>query len=447
MPLRAKKSLNKKKRTYTIASDGGDGNYVCDGNADQDTINLALTENPGQKFIILSGDYSINNPITPLSNQEIIIQGTITQANKVTSLLTGNANKDQAVASVTDGSLFHEGQYLGILDPTLTVLIESAGKSLPRGEAGKIIDITGNNITFESNLSQDYTLAGGSYVTTCHSTFLLDTIYNTSITGIGGSINNDKSNQVEFEPLNLGGLGENIKVACGISVKSCENITINNLNISNAMLHNIFNYLSSNIKITGNTCTAPYFKNIGNWLCSQGSILNNTCTNSSYEDGIILYTGNTNFFINNNTCTGNKRSAIYINTNNTNITMNRNYSQNTGTNYGVYVLGTNITGNNNTYYSPVSHGCIKISGTNVTLNNETYTGSLGGTKNGYGILFINTGAAYPTNVTINNPSINICKVGIIAYPGTASSIINQPTYSGCTTNLTDNSAGGLTINA
>lgn len=436
---------NEYKKTLTISPPGGDGHYVCDGTGDQEIVNLAFNENPGQRFIILNGDYSINNPILPLDNQEIIIEGTITQNIAVTSLLTENASSGQATVTVTDASLFFKGQYVSVLDPSQVVYIESAAKNFAWGEAGKITDITGNVITLEGNLSRNYTVAGGAYLTTCHSSFLLENVYDVNIRGNGGAINNNKASQIEFEPLNLGGAGENVTVACGVSIKNSEKISISGLSISNAMLHNIFNYLSKNITIDHNTCTTPYFKNIGNWNCSNVSILDNTCTNSSYEDGIILYAGNSYFNISNNSCSGNKRSAFFINTINSHITFNKNYAANTGTNYGVYLLGSNITARNNTYYSPASHGCLKISGTDITIDDETYTGSLAGTKNGYGILFINTSTAYPTNVVINNPVLTNCKVGIVASAGTVNCEVHNPTYSGCTANLTDNSGGGLTI--
>jgi hypothetical protein len=380
--------------------------YVCDGTTDATTIQTALTavsSAGGGRVILLEGQFNLSKEIILGNNTTIEGQGNGTVlyvSNVISSVLTADANTGQANITVTDGTKFYVGQWVAVAANNST-----AHYSTKCAETGQIQAINGNVITMGANLANSYTTSQTATLYSCHSAILINGLtYYVTIKNL--KIDGNKSHQGAIQPLVIGTSGEERRCSSGIAAYLAKYLTIQNVNVVNSNLHNLSmdscDYCDVSEKSLFDACND---KNILAMVCTYCKFIGLHCSNSVNEDGINLYSTNTNCQILSCTCKSNGRNGIYsrgtnniiignICTLNTSNGINVAYSTypeiNENVCYSNTAAGISISHNPQTDVNGVAQGNICYSNgtngiSNVRCNNMNIIGNscIGNTGNGF----------------------------------------------------------------
>jgi hypothetical protein len=367
---------------------------VGDGVAD-DTRAIQAALDAATIVVVPEGVYRITNALRPRGNQQIELNGTIKVSDAHIQPLTADVAAGQPRVPVRDASGFYAGQWVTLGDEGLP--IQGGGKNKVRreaGDCGRIAKIEGNTLVMELNLRRSYTLRGKARIGTQPSALLI-TQSNVHIRG-RGVIDGNKAGQFDFAPGDMTvskGRGEDTRAGCGISIDSdpgaIADFTIEGITVRDAILHNISLYRVRNASIVGVNCIGAHDKNILLRLSEDCRLLGNRCVDSSFEDGIIIYSGNRHCVIQGNICTGNARMGICVNAFQPGILLAGNICRRNPLNFSIRGDNgsstgdfsaegrVNIEGRGNVIQGLIALGSVSLSATDVVFEGGTISGEEG----------------------------------------------------------------------
>lgn len=355
-----------------------------DGRAD-DTAAIQKALDTGRQVTIPEGTFRITNALQPKAGQVVEIEGTVKVGDSDIQPLTSDAAAKQNAVQVKDASGYYPGQWVTLGADSLRM--QGGGGNKDRregGDCGRIASIEGNTIRFELPLKRDYKVADKARLGTQCSAFLV-TVPGVRIHGTG-VIDGNKKKQFDFAPGDMTaskGRGEETRAGCGISVDSLVDplagISIERITIRDCILHNLSLYRVQHSRIDRVTCTGAHDKNILLRYSEHCQLTANQCRDSSYEDGIILYSGNHHCVLQGNICTNNARLGIGVNAfqegivlggnicrdNAANISLRGDFCSSTGDFCGGKG-GVRIEGRGNQVMNLVALNSVTICGTDVS---------------------------------------------------------------------------------
>jgi len=273
---------------------------VGDGETDDyDAIMSAINSN-SNKFVRIGSNvsevYIISKPITPPSNTYLIIDGTLKMEDGYAGIpIAEDISAESTEATVTDaGDYFKVGQWVSVTDDDAT-----ATERRKWGNTVIITDIQGDLITFQDGFRDSYTVSSNATIGHTQSNIVIDSVSNVNIFG-NGWIDNNKSNQdLWIEPIRVtGGLMEEVRAGCGISVYESDRVTIDGVNIKDSMLHNLSLFEADQSDIRN-----LYVKNSGDkgvlvFNVSKSKI-HDIRSHDSGEDCFTIYANNTDLVVSN----------------------------------------------------------------------------------------------------------------------------------------------------
>jgi len=356
-----------------------DGTYTENVNIDKDHLTIK-SENGAKKTIVLAADPS--DHVFEVTADYVEIDGFAVkgagETHKVGIYIGSGVSHCSAFNNIASNNYF--GIYLDhSSNNTLTNNIAS------RNRDGIWLDGSSNNIITNNSISNNYRygtyLKSSSDNTLTGNTFIEDglIVWDSHNNTIENNIVNGRP-LVYFEEVS----GERITDAGQVILVSCNNITVENLNLSDTAV-GVELWKTSDSKIINNIASNNYFgiyldhssnniitNNIAsgnsdgiNMFSSSNNTITNNTAKSNTNRGIYLYCSSYNE-IRNNIANSNWRGVCLYSSNNNRIYLN-NFTNNT---YNFYRLGST-----NTWNSP--NPIIYI------YNSKTYTSYLGNYWNDY----------------------------------------------------------------
>lgn len=354
------------------------------------TLLQGLIDN--NSVVNITSDYEIDAPLVVPSNRTINLNGTLKMTNGKSTTLNGAVTKGAFTFTVTDASVFRVGQWIGITDSTKFFIYDAFW-----AWSDEITAINGNDITLAGEAPEDY-LDGGTVGST-NSVFLLETVTNVTIQGTG-SINGNKSNQVQLSPIRWQSkIVEQFQANCGISVfYECEDITVSGITLFDCMRHGIMTAAigaltgNSNIALSDINAHDNREKNIGFYYTDGGTLTDIIANDAVWEDGVICYTGCDNFIMTNISASRNNRYGVsWQQTNSgltaTNITTDQNVQS-----------GIRIAAPDSTWNNCVMTDRLELSGKYPMFNNVMNTVSIDGSTSKYTVIM----SGGITGITVND---------------------------------------------
>jgi hypothetical protein len=253
--------------------------------------------------------YAIQQPLQPLSGQTLTINCEIRNKKSTIVNLTADVAVNDTVFHVDSVEGFHVGEWIGASDDNCAPFHD---RKMANTGYITAIDVGAKTITINQGCVYPLTVSGQAKLGQVNSVILVENKQDVIIQG-SGIINGNRFNQYNVTTNKIG--IEEFRASGGITVYSSQNIEINGLTFIHALLHGITLYQSSNCKIFNVISDRNFNKNILFFSVNNSEIRNVKCTHSIYEDGIILYAGNSNIDINGAYIENNKRNGLSVNNN------------------------------------------------------------------------------------------------------------------------------------
>ena len=348
--------------------------------------------------------YVISQPLMLKSDCTYVFDCEIKIKDGVETLLTGNTIVGATVFPVASVVGFALGEYVGIWDSAAAM-----GYDQRRATVGKIIDITGLNITIDSISGDAYETTQAAKLGHVQNCVIAYRKENIKILG-KGVINNNRDGQSYVHPTHTIGIVEYQLAGCGMTIYDCDYVEIDDtLLFKEAVQHNLAitgqgsgGYENTNITIKKLISQEAHEKNI---LCRYitGLVIEDIVVKDAlFEDGIIFYSGVQNVTAKNIIATGNARGGFFWNSaSNSNLVATGITTSGNG--WGIYIQSKNAVISN----VACGDACLIAAGyavSNLEINNITFT-NVNSIK-GYVIRI--TGGV--DGVTFNNAVINGCSV-------------------------------------
>jgi len=354
---------------------GLDGVVIAPVVADGVTDNYALLQgminiSAGYKIVIgsnLSDVVIISQPLEMISNSSLQINGTLKLIEGSVRPLSADAATGATVLNVANASgYFKVGQIVSISSDAMNV---AGGGINPRhrmGQCTKVTDVSSTQVTLRDALKSEYLLgqtiasflvaqnAAIGHTQTC---IIIDNKTNVTLEGTG-IIDGSIASQYDVEPIVIqSGIIylEDQRGGNGIFVYQSSNVNIS-VDVKNTDLHGICLDQVTTFSIKNCNVSGCMDKGIIMLQCSIGVLENVNSSNQLNEDGITLYSGNTNISLAGIVCEGNPRSGLGVATQNTNITI------------------SNVQLTNNYLQLYMNTGSTRIANSNIVFTDVTIVG-------------------------------------------------------------------------
>lgn len=294
-----------------------DHGAVGDGRRDDTSAIQQALDSGAAQVLIPPGDYLISNALRPHSQQTVEIRGNLRLADAVIRPLADDIAPGDQKLRVASAGDFRVGQWVTVCDdhrPT-----QGGGRKTRRqsAECAPIAAIKDDWLVFERPFRHRYLAAANGLVGTQPSVILLQDVHHVRLCG-DGSIDANKTGQFNVAPGILGDTWEETRAGCAIAgwadPDGLDQITIEGLTLTNAVLHNLCLHGAVNCTIRDCTISHARDKNLILKLSHDCLIQGNSCCHSEFEDGIIFHqhTGNWNHRVIGNLCTDNARNGLHV---------------------------------------------------------------------------------------------------------------------------------------
>jgi len=292
----------------------------------------------------LNDTFVFNKPLNITSNSIIVIDGYVKMANSVIRPLLADIAAGNTFLTISNPSQYYEvGQWINITDTLQQFVGGGAGHDRRMGYVSEITSISNDTIYFRDPCYMDVSVSDEGEIGTYNSNFIVEDAENVSFIG-NGIIDNNKQNGFNHGAWNSTGM-EEIRSGNCISIKTCNNIVLKGITLQYAKLHNITTWNTDYVKASNINLLACHDKNWLFYNTSYAQVVNSRADSADFEDGFMLYFGNSDIEISNCQSFGNGRLGIGVNSTNTNINISNCNATNNGAN--LYIgLSKSVSVNN-----------------------------------------------------------------------------------------------------
>ncbi len=264
--------------------------------------------------------FIVSQPVQLKEDTTYTVNAKFTTKNGSEVLLTADANVNDTTITVADASVFAIGQQIVLTDDNQPV---NGGNPLQtrRIGYGYLIDgIAGNVITLNNPVTTLCEVSANAKIGHYQSVFVGYDDANITITGYG-IIDQNKANQLDSVPIRTASpFVEDTTFGTAMGFDNCDNITIEGVTVQNAILHNLGVKNSTGVYIRRIKSLNAHDKNIIVWFCNEGNINDIRSDGSEFEDGLSLYSNNSDIKVSNIYAFNNSRSGVAIAGSGSNIT-------------------------------------------------------------------------------------------------------------------------------
>lgn len=407
--------------------------------------------------------FTINKPIHLRDNIHITINSVIKVKNAVIQTLTQDFTATNYV-NVPNGSAFRTGQWVAISDTMESAVGGGAGFTRRYSQGTYITSIAGNRLNLKETINKIYYVLRVATIGTSNSVFISDTCNNITIDG-SGELYGNCANQYNHGYYNAGRNYEQCRFGNGLAFYQSDNISISGITVKDFDLHGITTWECDKIMANDLKIKHAISKNWLLYSCTNGQIINSRADSAEYEDGFIMYYGNSKILLSNCIANYNGRLGFGLNSTNNEILLNNCYAESNGENlyigssYNCVISGFISKDGGRLRHNPTSaYSPVKISGSNnITLNGLIVNGFVdyslahyqvmlqgdckyitfnGGvfcntdhivSANGYGFYLSTSYSLTPTNIVLNNVVFHDLKYAV----GLTNDAVNRVVFRDC----------------
>jgi hypothetical protein len=260
---------------------------------------------------IIDGNYTVEWGLTvpdAVPGVQVAADCTLALANARTSTLTANTTVGATEFAVTDGTKFRVGELVAITDSN-RVIQGGSNQTRRNGFCARVTSIVGNTVTLADASLYAFTTAAGATMGSC--TGLLYITATCEVSG-PGTLDGNKAGSFDVHLIKADGVESRDGGSALYMYTGTGSTVSGGLTVKGGSLHGLMFHAVTDGSISGCTFQDAHDKNLALRGCVNVNVSDVTCTNSAHEDGIILYSGNSNVTVSNVTVSNCNRFGVSL---------------------------------------------------------------------------------------------------------------------------------------